>query len=185
MADPEAILDALAAGLSVEKAAKRFHAPIAEVRKILRDEVERCRDGEHMREVWTLADRRLAAVELKFYNKALEGDGDPQSAIVFVKTSDRRATLAGANMPQNHVLQVVSTPPEAKSSTRQIREALDNVLGITSRERELEDKELYSDDMLTADEQAELDQLRAVREAKREAEREAQGKQDFGPAKPH
>jgi hypothetical protein len=112
-------------------------------------------------------------------------DGDPQSAIVFVKTSDRRATLAGANMPQNHVLQVVSTPPEAKSSTRQIREALDNVLGITSRERELEDKELYSDDMLTADEQAELDQLRAVREAKREAEREAQGKQDFGPAKPH
>jgi hypothetical protein len=59
----------------------------------------------------------MAAVELKFYTEALEGDGDPQSAIVFVKTSKRRATLAGANMPQNHVLQVVSQPPEAKTST--------------------------------------------------------------------
>jgi hypothetical protein len=48
--------------------------PVADVRKILKDEVERCRDGEHMREVWALADRRLAAVELKFYNTALEGD---------------------------------------------------------------------------------------------------------------
>ena len=96
MADPEVILDAIAARLSIEKAAKRFRLSIAEVRKILRDEVERCRDGEYMREVWTLADRRLAAVELKFYNKALE-DGDPKSAIVFVKTMERRATLAGAN----------------------------------------------------------------------------------------
>jgi len=35
MADPEAILDVLAVGLSVEKAAKRFKLPVAEVRKIL------------------------------------------------------------------------------------------------------------------------------------------------------
>lgn len=74
MADPEVILDAIAARLSIEKAAKRFQLSVAEVRKIL-GEVERCRDGEYMREVWTLADRRLAAVELKFYDKAFE-DGD-------------------------------------------------------------------------------------------------------------
>jgi hypothetical protein len=67
--------------------------PVADVRKILKDEVERCRDGEHMREVWALADRRLAAVELKFYNTALEGDGDPQSAIVFVKTNETRRNI--------------------------------------------------------------------------------------------
>jgi hypothetical protein len=167
MADPEAILDTLAAGLSIEKAAKRFRLPVAEVRKILRDEVERCRDGEYMREVWALADRRLAAVELKFYNKALEGDGDPHSAIVFVKTSERRATLAGANMPQSHVLQVVSQPPEVKTSTQRLRAALDNVRGITARERELDDKQHYSDAPLTAEEQAELGQLRAAREARR------------------
>ena len=113
MSDPEAILDALAAGLSIEKAAKRFHLPVAEVRRILKDEVERCRDGEHLREVWALADRRLAAVEVKFYNKALEGDGDPQSAIVFVKTSERRATLADANKPIGHAVTIMTAtaPP--------------------------------------------------------------------------
>src|SRR5215471_9050921 len=120
MTDPEAILDALAAGLSVEKAAKHFHLPVADVRKMLRDEVERCRDGEHLREIWTLADRRLAAVELKFYNKALEGDGDPQSAIVFVKTNERRATLAGANAPIGHAVTVMhqAAPPELTSIDR-------------------------------------------------------------------
>src|SRR5215471_19316388 len=128
MTDPEAILDALAAGLSVEKAAKHFHLPVADVRKMLRDEVERCRDGEHLREIWTLADRRLAAVELKFYNKALEGDGDPQSAIVFVKTNERRSSLNGANMPQSHVLQVVSAPPEhAPTTTDELEAAIERI----------------------------------------------------------
>ena len=174
MADPEVILDVLAAGLSIEKAAKRFHLPVAEVRKILRDEVERCRDGEYMREVWVLADRRLAAVELKFYNKSLEGDGDPQSAIVFVKTNERRSTLNGANMPQSHVLQVVSQPPEAKSSIERMRDALDNVMGITARERELDNKQCHSDEPLTADEQTELDQFRADREAKRLQQNQAE-----------
>jgi hypothetical protein len=139
MTNPEAILDALAAGLSIPKAAKRFHGSASEVRQLLRDEVERCRDGEHMSEVWMLADRRLAAVELKFLQR------DPQSAIVFVKTSERRATLAGANMPQSYVLQVVSQPPEAKTSTEPMRAVLDDLLGITDRERELDDRQRYSD----------------------------------------
>ena len=80
-----------------------------------------------MREVWAVEDGRRAAVGLKFYQRAMEGDDDPQSAI----------------------------------------EALDNVLGITSR-----------------DEQEELDQLCAAREVKLEleAERGAQRKQDPGPA---
>jgi len=72
--DPEAILDALAAGLTIDKAAKRFDMPAAEVRKILHDEIERCLSGEAMREAWTRADRRLAAIELKFYNRAMEGE---------------------------------------------------------------------------------------------------------------
>jgi hypothetical protein len=167
MTDPEAVLDALAAGLSVEKAAKRFKLPVAEVRQLLRDEVERCRDGEYMRECWALADRRLAAVEVKFYNKAIEGDGDPQSAIVFVKTNERRGTLNGANAPIGHAVTVMhqAAPPEL-TSTQKIRAALDNVLGVTFRERELEDKRDYSDENLTPAEQDELTQLRQAREAK-------------------
>jgi hypothetical protein len=126
--DPEAILDALAGGMSIRMAAKQFDVPEAGVREMLRDEVERCRDGERLREVWALADRRLAAVELKFFNKALEGDGDPQSAIVFVKTNERRSTLNGANNPQSHVLQVISQPPEhAQTATDQLEAAIDRI----------------------------------------------------------
>jgi hypothetical protein len=177
MADPEAILDALAAGLSVEKAAKRFKLPIVEVRNILRDEVDRCRDGEHVREVWALADRRLAAVELKFYNKAVEGDCDPQSAIVFVKTSERRATLAGANAPIGHAVTVMTAAaPAHLNSTQKLQAAVDRIRGVTVRERELDDKQSY-DEPLTSDERAELDQLRAAREAKR-----AQQDRDTGAA---
>jgi hypothetical protein len=133
MADPEAILDALAAGLSVERAAERFKLPVAEVRQLLRDEVDRFRDGEYLREVWVLADRRLAAVELKFYNKAVEGDGDPQSAIVFVKTSERRATLAGANAPIGHAVTVMhaAAPPELTSIDR-IEAAIERIRGKPS-----------------------------------------------------
>src|SRR5262249_36333597 len=101
--DPEIILDALAAGLSVEKAAKQFRRPADEVRKILKDEIERCLDGKHVREECALADRTLAAIERKFYNRALEGEGDTAAAMVFVKVSERRATLNGANMPSHHV----------------------------------------------------------------------------------
>lgn len=127
MADPEAILDALAGGMSIPKAARHFDVPEVEVREILKA-VERCRDGAHMREVWALADRRLAAVEHKFYNKAIEGDGDPQSAIVFVKTSERRATLNGANMPQSHLLQVVGQPsPREMTTTDEIEAAINAI----------------------------------------------------------
>ena len=157
-----------AAGLSVEKAAQHFHLPVSEVRQMLRDEVERCRDGEHMREVWALADRRLAAVEAKFYNKCLEGDGDPQAAIVFVKTNERRSTLNGSNMPTSHMLHVVSQPLEhQQTTTDEIEAALDRIRGVSDRERALENKHRYSDEPLTADELAELDELRAEREAKR------------------
>jgi hypothetical protein len=127
--DPEVILDALAGGLSVEKAAKQFRVPADDVRKLLKKEIERCRDGDHLREAWALADRRLAAVEVKFFNRAMQGEGDLQSAIVFIKASERRATMNGANMPQSHVLHVVSAPQETQTSTERIRAAIDRIRG--------------------------------------------------------
>jgi hypothetical protein len=127
MIDPEVILDALAGGLSIKKAAQRFHVPVDDVRKLLQEEIERCRDGAHLREVWALADRRLAAVEVKFFNRAMQGEGDLQSAAVFIKASERRATLNGANMPQSHILQVVSAPQETQTSTERIQAAIDRI----------------------------------------------------------
>ena len=80
--DPEAILDALAGGMSVPRAAKQFDVLEPEVRRILKEAVDRCYDGAHLRETWMLEDRRLAAVGLKFFHRAMEGDGDAQSAVV-------------------------------------------------------------------------------------------------------
>ena len=134
--DHEAILDALAGGLSIRKTAEQFRLPVDDVRKILKDEIARCRDGERLRQTWMLADRRLQAAELRFYKKAME-EGDCASAIVFVKISERRATLNGANMPQSHVLQIVSAPQPTQTSTERIREALvsenRNSLATTAR----------------------------------------------------
>jgi hypothetical protein len=50
-----------------------------------------------------------------------------------------------------------------QTSTEKIRAALDNVMGISVRERELEDKADYGDTPLTSEERAELDRLRAER----------------------
>jgi hypothetical protein len=128
MTDPEAILNALAAGLSVTKASEKFHTPVAEVRQLLRSEIEHCLDGARLREAWSMMDRRLAAIELKFYNRAIEGDGDVQAAQIFVKISERRATLAGLNAPSSHIVQVSHVPPDqVQTSTERIRAALDRL----------------------------------------------------------
>jgi len=71
----------------------------------------------------------------------MEDDGDCQAAVTYVKISERRATLAGANAPIGHAVTVMrhATPPEL-TSTQRIRAALDDVMGIAARERELEDR---------------------------------------------
>jgi hypothetical protein len=75
--DPEIIVDAIADGLSIPEAAQRFDLAENEVRGILKEATERCYDGTYMREAWMLEARRLAAVGLKFYRKAMD-DSDPQ-----------------------------------------------------------------------------------------------------------
>lgn len=61
-------------------------------------------------------------------------------------------------------------PPEQKTSTQQLRGALDRLLGVGARERLLENKETHREDM-TFEEIAELEAFRAEREAKREKDR--------------
>jgi len=135
MPDPETILDALAGGMTIRKVAKQFGMRESEVRTILRDAVEQYRDGEYIREIWALADRRLAAVEAKFYSKAIGGDGDPQAAIVFVKTNERRATLNGANHPIGHTVNVMHQAVQQQAgptSTDRIEQVLAELM-ITDR----------------------------------------------------
>jgi len=51
-----------------------------------------------MRQEWMLTARRLPAMELDFYKKAMD-DLDCTAAIVALKSSERPATLTGANAP--------------------------------------------------------------------------------------
>ena len=68
--------------------------------------------------------RRLAAVGLKFYRKAM-AEAVPQAAIVFIKASERRAMLQGANHPVGHAVTVMhEAAPQKLISTEKIRAAL-------------------------------------------------------------
>jgi hypothetical protein len=77
--------------------------------------------------------------------------------------------MVGMNAPAAAAVQLIhqTAPVQQQTSTQKIRTALDNVMGISVRERELEDKADYGDTPLTADEQAELTQLCSAREARR------------------
>jgi hypothetical protein len=142
MVDPETIVDAIADGLAVPEAVHRFGLDEREIRTILKRATERCYDGAYMREAWMLEERRLAAVGLKYYQRAMEGDGDPQAAIIFIKASERRATLRGANSPVGHAVTIMHQAAEPQlTSTKRIRLAVDAVKGITPEHRAQMDAE--------------------------------------------
>ena len=161
MTDHETILTALAVGLTVGKAARALGITLVEVRAALGETAENFRNGEHLREIWALEDVRLHRLSIKFFHKAMEGDGDCQAAVTYTKLSERRATLAGANAPIGHAVTVMhEAAPAQLNSTQRLQAAVDRIRGITTRERELDDKQRYSDEPLTVGEQAELGQLR-------------------------
>jgi hypothetical protein len=67
-------------------------------------------------------------MEHKFFRRAMEGDGDCQAAVVYLKTEERRSVLAGTNMPQSHVVQLTATAaPQQPTSTDRIRQAIDRL----------------------------------------------------------
>lgn len=108
-----------------------------------------------------------------------------ENALTYIRASERLASMVGMNAVQGHAITVIhqEAPVKQQTSTEKIRAAIDQIQGVTARERELEDKR--SDRSITADEWTELDELRTEREAKmdakRKAEREAERMAKFGP----
>jgi hypothetical protein len=99
-AEREAIVTAVARGRTVREVSREFERAEAEVRSIVADAVKRAYDGEWLRQEWALEDHRLKQICLKNFAKAMDGEGDSTAAAVYIKASERRATLAGANAPQ-------------------------------------------------------------------------------------
>src|SRR5499427_10878858 len=98
MIDRENMVLAIASGLSMSQVADRFNVSVDEVRDAQKQALAAFSDGGALRLDWMLESKRLAACGLRFYQIAMR-DNDPQAAVIFIKASERRATLMGANAP--------------------------------------------------------------------------------------
>jgi hypothetical protein len=77
-----------------------------------------------------------------FREKALV-DRETAAGVLLVKIAERRATLLGLNPPIGHAVQVIQHPPaEQKTTTQEIRAALDELIGIESKPGSLDSGEI-------------------------------------------
>jgi hypothetical protein len=95
-----------------------------------------------------------------------EGGTAYQAAVAYCRISSRRAELCGANSPQSYSVTLMheAAPPE-RTTTDEIEAALDHVALRSSRQRQLENRRRYAQD-LTAAEEAELTALEAERQVR-------------------
>jgi hypothetical protein len=128
-----------------------------------RHPIELNRD-KYLKRTLALELMRLDQLEMAFEGKALR-DRDVAAGVLMVKIAERRATLLGLNPSPGYAVAVIQhPPPEQKTSTQEIQAALDNVLRITVRERQLLDKEAeIGGPGVTPEESAEIDELRRAR----------------------
>src|SRR5215831_17865148 len=149
--DREGIITAMAAGENAARVAARLGVSIKQVRTAMSEAVSEMATADTLREEWFLEDHRLKTLGLRFYEIALR-DNDPQAAVVFLKASERRANLGGANAPTSFVIHTTSqVPVHQMTNAEKMAEALDNFLGIGEREKELRHR-----NDLTEEETAEL-----------------------------
>lgn len=125
MVDPDEIVLLAANGVSMREIAASHRMSEDEVRAIIDREAARCFEAAHLRRQFLLEARRLRELGQKYYAKAMAGDGDVNSAAIYIKASERLATLSGLNHPVSYGVQVIaSDPPAEPSSTDRIEQAL-------------------------------------------------------------
>jgi hypothetical protein len=162
--DEDAIFEACASGRSAREVAKTFNVSVKQVHDIVEAKVNELHSGEGLRKSVGFALFRLEKMELKFHNRAMEGDGDTTAAMVAVKCNERRSTLSGSNAEIGHAVRLITgAGPEPLTSTQSLLLAFDEVRHVTPRQRQLLDRQ----DNLTDDEQAELAKLEAESARKR------------------
>src|SRR5262245_14774100 len=127
----------------VRRIAKDHGCSVAEVNAALdRHPIELDRDTFLKR---TLAMELVELDELQqvFREKALV-DRDTAAGVLMVKIAERRATLLGLNPPIGHAVQVIQHPPaEKKTTTQEIRAALDELMGIESKPEPLDSEKAH------------------------------------------
>jgi hypothetical protein len=122
--DVDAIVTAIALGRPVRQVAVEHRKPEAEVRSTVADAVKRAYDGEWLRREWALEDHRLRMVCQKYFGLAMDGEGNSTAAAIFIKASERRATVAGANAPTSYSVHLTHEAAPSPTSTDRLRSAL-------------------------------------------------------------
>ena len=104
---------------------------IADVQQILDAEAERSFGGAELRRQLLLEARRLREIGQRYYTKAMaDSEESSSAAIIFIKASERLATLTGMNAPIGRAVQVIhqAVPVTKQTSTEEIASVLDALM---------------------------------------------------------
>jgi transposase len=172
--DTLAIVQAIAAnGASYEKVAKAFGLTAADVRSVINQAAGDRLSGEALRRELLLEVTRLDQLLTKYHGKAMADAPDAlASGALYHKLCERKHTLCGLNPVTGYAVQVIHSEaaPRPKTTTEEIGDVLDELRGISQRERALCDKSdehRYNDGpALTPDEQSELSEIQRARQNK-------------------
>ena len=117
---------------------------ISDVLRIIDAAAAEAFSGEQLRREWLLESRRLRELGQKYFSRAMSND-DINSAAIFIKASERLATLVGLNAPVGHSVSIIhaSAPPVQQTSTQQLRAVLDKLCGQSTRESDQPDDKLH------------------------------------------
>jgi hypothetical protein len=150
-----------ASGKSVREIARLLGCARREVDEALDEHAKRCLTPQNRARLIGSELATLDAMSEPFIKLAKAGDA--QAAIVVLKIQTRRSLLLGLDAPIRHdPIELIASSEPKLNSTEHYRTLLDNVLGITFRERQLIDKHDFEGDD-SPETIAELNALRAAR----------------------
>jgi len=123
--DDAAILRETIEGKSVQEIARQRGMTLAEVNHAIDAEAQRMFSGEGTRRAVAIEAQRLDLLKQKLWQRYMQ-EGDNPSAALFIKVSERLASMCGWNFPLGHVVQITGHLPQAHPETS--RERLTRVL---------------------------------------------------------
>ena len=123
--DPEAIVRDCIQGKSPREVARTRGISVAEVKRMLDVAAARMSSPEGIRRTLLLEAERLGHLKQALWVRALR-DQDLHAAAIFIKASERLATMLGLNHPHGHIVTVTTTLDaiEHTSSTQRMLEAI-------------------------------------------------------------
>jgi len=124
--DSAAILRQAIEGKSAQEIATQRGLTLAEVNRALDVEAARMLGGEGTRRAIAAEAGRLDRLKQRLYETYMQ-TGDTNSASLYVKASERLASMLGWNHPAGHVVSVIGNlqePQDNKTNTQRMLEAV-------------------------------------------------------------